>query len=84
MRIPPPAIVFVGAVMNSLDFTELKCVDGQTDVTIAGEPFAMVLIMSFVAVTLRSFTCSKVDFITSEKSTSLAGVELSLRGTPAS
>ena len=42
--------MIVGAVMNALDLTELKGINGQADITIPGEPDSVMLIMHLVAI----------------------------------
>ena len=49
-RVPPPHVVVVGAVVDAFDFTHLQLVDCQADVTVAGEPAAVMLVVGFVPV----------------------------------
>src|SRR5262249_50262825 len=43
-RLPPPAALTVGAVMDARDFTELQCIEHQAVVTIRREPHGVVLV----------------------------------------
>ena len=48
--VPPPLAVTVGAVMDPLDLAQLKRVDRQAGVAVAGEPGTVVLVVHLVAV----------------------------------
>src|SRR5262249_20956657 len=49
-RLPPPAAVAISAVVNARDLAELQRVDDQADVTVRGEPHAVILKGGLVAV----------------------------------
>src|SRR5207248_2780146 len=49
-RLPPPATLAVGAVVDAGDLPQLQGVDDQADVAVAGEPHAVVLEGGLVAV----------------------------------
>src|SRR5207244_9007537 len=49
-RLPPPAAFAVGAVMDAGNLAELQCVDDEADVSVRGEPHAVVLEGGLVAV----------------------------------
>ena len=49
--VPPPVAIAVGAMVNSLDFSQLQCVDGQAGVPVSGEPATVVLVVCLAAVT---------------------------------
>ncbi len=49
-RIPPPHAMPVGAVVDALKFAKLDRVDREANVAVAGEPRAVMLVVSLVAV----------------------------------
>ena len=49
-RIPPPHVMIVGAVMNTLDLPQLQRVDYETNITITGKPGSMMLVVHLVAI----------------------------------
>ncbi len=45
---PPPHVLGISPVMNTLDLTELNGIDGQANVSVPGEPDSVVMVMNLV------------------------------------
>src|SRR5262249_4985033 len=60
-RLPPPAALAVGAVVDAGDFAELQRVDDEADVAVVGEPEAVVLEGGLVAVAAAPGVAADVE-----------------------